>query len=133
MNHTEFNKNWLWKNVDFDWVYWYQCVDWVRLYWQKLWLNIGAFGWSAINGWNTWCPFDDSWKKVEYKPWMYPKQWDILFWSENRCKNGHTAYANKFCNAKMLRYTDQNWTGHRDPFTARFTDYKNLLGWATKK
>jgi len=132
MNHNEFNKKWIGKQKDFDWSYWVQCVDWVRFYWKELWLNIGAFGWSAINGWNTFCPFGKEWKRVEYKPWMYPRQWDILFWSENRCKDGHTWIANKFCNANVLRYTDQNGTGHGDPFTARFTDFKHLLWWATR-
>jgi hypothetical protein len=60
---------------------------------------------------------------------MYPSQWAILFWSEKRCKYWHTAVANKFCNAKVLRYIDSNWTGKRDVITNRFTWYENLLGW----
>jgi hypothetical protein len=132
MNHNEFNKKWIGKSYIEPWMDTVECVWWVKLYWKELWFNIGAFGWSAINGWNTFCPFGKEWKRVEYKPGIYPRQWDILFWSENRCKFGHTAFANKFCNANVLRYTDQNGTGKRDPFTARFTDYKHLLWWATR-
>ena len=132
MNHNEFHKKWIWKSYIEPWMKTVECVGGVKLYWKELWLNIWAFGWSAINGWNTWCPFGKEWKRVEYKPWIYPKQWDILFWSEARCKYGHTAIANKFCNANVLRHTDQNWTGKQDPFTARFTDYKHLLWWATR-
>lgn len=129
MNHKQFNLEYIGKSYIEPWMQTVECVGGVKLYWQKLWLNIKAFWGSAINWWNTWCPFDSKWKRVEYKPWLYPPQWAILFWSEKRCKNGHVAIANKFCNANVLRYTDQNGTGHRDPFTARFTDYKNLLGW----
>lgn len=132
MNHNEFNKKWIGKSDIEPWMETVECVWGSKLYCKELWFPIKAFWWSAINGWKTWSPFDSSWKRVEYKPGMYPKQWDILFWSENRCKNGHTAFANKFCNANVLRYTDQNGTGKRDPFTARFTDYKHLLWWATR-
>lgn len=129
MLHKDFNKKWIWKRYIEPWMGTVECVGLSKLYCRERWFPIKAFWWSAINGWNTWCPFDSKWKRVEYKPWLYPPQWAILFWSEKRCKNGHTAYSNKFCNKNVLRYTDSNWTGHRDPITARFTDYNNLLWW----
>jgi len=129
MLHREFNKTYIWQPYKEPWMDTIECVGLPKLYCRKLWFPIGAFGWSAINGWETGCPFDDKWKRVEYKPWLYPPQWAILFWSEKRCKYGHTWVSNKFCNANVLRYIDSNGTGHRDVITARFTDYKNFLGW----
>lgn len=133
MNHAEFCKKYIGKNIDFDNAYWFQCVDLPRQYWKDMSYTIWAFWWSAWNGWKTGCPFDKTWKKIVYKPWLIPKEWDILFWNENRCKNGHVAIANKLCDTNILRYIDQNGTWKQDKIQARFTDYKNLVWWFTKK
>lgn len=129
MNHRDFNKKWIWKPYIEPWMETIECVGLSKLYCKERWLPISAFWWSAWNGWKTWCPFNSKWKRVEYKSWLYPPQGAILFWSEKRCKNGHTGVANKFCNANVLRYTDSNGTGHRDVITARFWEYKNLVWW----
>ena len=91
------------------------------------------FGWSAWNGWVTWKPFDKNWVRVEKTALNYPKEWDIIFWSEKRCKDAHVAIANKFCNPLLLRYSDQNGTWHEDKIQPRWSDYKNVVGWYTRK
>ena len=131
MNHNEFNKEFIGKSYIEPGMKTIECVGFSKLYCIELWLPISSFGWSAINGWITGCPFNSKWKRVEYKTGMYPPQWSVLFWSENRCKYWHTWISNKFCNKDVLRYTDSNWTGKRDNITARFTGYENLLGWYT--
>lgn len=129
MTHDEFNIKWIGEIYIEPGMDTVECVGLSKLYCQELGYPISAFGSSAINGWNTGCPFNSKWKRVEYKPGMYPPQWAILFWSERRCKYGHTWVSNKFCNPNVLRYTDSNGTGKRDNITARFTGYENILGW----
>lgn len=127
--HNEVIKKWMGKNYIEPWMNTAECVAWSKKYCQEMGYPISSFSWSAHAWWVTWSPFNNTWKRVVYKSGMFPPEWSILFWNENRCKNGHTAVANEFCNENVLRYTDQNWTGHYDIIQARFTDYKNLSGW----
>lgn len=130
MQHRDIIIKWLWKPVKEPW-YDVECVAWSKKYCEERGYPIKSFWGSAINWWETWSPFDDSWIRYTYKPWMCPSQWDILFWSEARCLNGHTWVANKHC-TKILRYSDTNGNWKRDPVTNRFTDYKHLLWWFHK-
>lgn len=131
-NHKEYTDAYYGKKVDFDWAYWIQCVDSARHYCSERWFPIWPFGGSAINGWNTGKPFNDSWVRYTYKPWMYPKQGDIVFFSEKRCEFGHVATVNKFCNKDVLRCFDQNGTGKWDATTPRFYTYANVLWWMSR-
>lgn len=133
MNHQEFLKKYIGKAINFDWVYDVQCVDWVRFYCKERGFPIKSFWWSAWNGWITWKPFDDTWEKIRKTPFNYPKEWDIVFFNENRCKYWHVAVANKFCNPLVLRYLDENWTWKWDPYTNRFSTYKNCVWWMRRK
>lgn len=129
MNHKEFCIKWIGKYYVEPWMSTVECVGLSKLYCQERGYPINWFWWSAIKGWKTGSPFNSKWERIVYKPWMYPPQWAILFFSEKRCKYWHTWVANKFCNPNLLRYIDQNGTGRRDKITPRFTDYKHLLGW----
>lgn len=129
MTHKQFCIKWLYHKYIEPWMSTLECVGLSKLYCIERWFPIKWFWWSAIKWWKTGSPFDDKWERVVYKPWLYPPQWAILFWSEKRCKYGHTGVSNKFCNPDLLRYIDQNGTGNRDKITPRFTDYKHLLGW----
>ena len=129
MTHDEFNIKWIGKSYIEPGMSTVECVGLSKLYCQERGYPIKAFGWSAINGWNTGCPFDWKWKRVEYKSGMYPPQGAILFWSERRCKYGHTWISNSLCNPFLLRCTDQNWTWKRDNIKARWYTYKNILWW----
>ncbi len=133
MTHSEFPKKYIGKAIDFDWVYDVQCVDWVRFYCKEMWFPIKSFWWSAWNWWITWKPFDPTWKRVIKTPFNYPKEWDIIFFNESRCKYWHVAIANKFCNLFVLRYLDENWTWKWDPYTNRFWTYNNVVWWMTRQ
>lgn len=109
-----------------------ECVAWAKKYCEERGYPIKAFGGSAINGWLTGSPFDDTWVKVHYKKGLFPQQGDIIFWSEDRCEYGHVAVVNKFCNANVLRYSDQNGTGKQDKISRRFSDYRHVVGWMSK-
>lgn len=54
----------LWKRVDYDWVYWYQCVDFAKFYIDTcLWLwRVGRLG-NAKDTPNA--PFFADWEKIQ--------------------------------------------------------------------
>lgn len=132
MNHSEILQKWMGKNYIEPWMKTAECVAWAKKYCEERGYPIKSFGGSAWNGWKTWIPFDDSWVRINYKPWTYPRQGDIVFWSEWRCTNGHVAVAWKFCNEKVLRCTDENGKGKWDPVTPRFYNYDHVVGWFSK-
>lgn len=132
MTHLETLKKWIGKTYAETPQLGFQCVAWAKKYCQERGYPIKWFGGSAWKGWQTWSPFDNTWKRVVKTPLNAPSEWDIIFWDEWRCKYGHVAVANKFCNLWLLRYTDQNGTGKQDKIQARFSTYKNVVGWMTK-
>ncbi len=132
MNHKEFLEKWKGKNYAETSQLWFQCVWLAKKYCQERGYPIKWFWWSAYNGWVTGSPFDNTWKKVLKTSFNAPSEWDIIFWSEWRCKYGHVAVANKFCNPLTLRYVDQNGTWKGDAIQSRFSTYKHVLGWYTR-
>lgn len=133
MNHNEFLQKRVWEKYKEPGMWTVECVGAVKLYCKERGYPIKAFWGSAINGWNTGCPFDDTWERIVKTPMNYPSEGDIVFWSEKRCRYGHVAISNKFSNPLMLRYVDGNGTGHGDPITVRFWSYRHVLGWFHKK
>ena len=109
----------------------YQCVAWVKEYCSKRGYPIRSFWGTAINGWNTWSPFDSTWTKVIYTWFNSPSEGDVIFWSEKRCTDWHVAIANKFCYPFIFRYTDQNWGWKEEPIQPRWASGKNVVGWFT--
>lgn len=132
MKHSEVIAKWIGKWYAETPQLWFQCVWWAKKYCEERGYPIKSFWGSAWNGWVTWKPFDDSWVRFPYKPWMFPKQWDLIFWSEDRCKNWHVSVASKHCNPNLLRHTDQNWTGKQDKIQPRFSDYKHVIWFYSK-
>lgn len=61
----------LWRPIDFDWVYANQCVDWVKAYAVSLWYRIGT-KWNAKDFANLW--LGKNWTIVYWEPWV----WDIV-------------------------------------------------------
>ena len=132
MTHQEVLAKWIGKNYAESAELGFQCVWYSKLYTKERGYPIKGFWWSAWNGWVTWSPFDKTWKKIIKTPMNYPKEGDILFWSEKRCKYWHTAVANRLCNPMVLRYSDQNWTWKWDKIQNRFWTYLHCVGWFTK-
>lgn len=130
MNHREILKKHMWDRVDVDKAYWYQCIDWVRMYSLYRARNITT-RWNAIDLWNKWLGKD--WKKIVKTPFNYPSEGDVVFfWGTTY---GHVWIGNRFCNPLLLRMTDQNWwdgSGNwiwNNAIKARFRNYKNCLWW----
>lgn len=132
MTHKEVMDKWIWNNYAETPKLWFQCVAWSKKYCQERGYPIKWFWWSAWNWWVTWSPFNSSWKKVIKTPLNYPKEWDIIFWSEKRCLYWHVAVANKLCTPITLRYSDQNGTWKWDKIQHRFWAYLNVVWWFTK-
>lgn len=111
-----FNK-WIGKQIDFDKVYWSQCVDWARQFAQEMRAPIGTFWGSAYSWWSTGRPFKwTKWKEVVYKPWMIPTPWDIIFfWPTQANPYWHVAIVDGGSTDKILKIVEQNaWTGNWD-------------------
>ena len=73
--YKEFKDKWLWKRIDYDRAYWYQCVDLIKQYADEcLWMwKIWAI-WNAkdVPNWNFW-------KRFTKIVWMNDiMQWDII-------------------------------------------------------
>ena len=73
--YKEFKDKWLWKRIDYDRAYWYQCVDLIKQYADEcLWM------WKIWAIWNAKdVPNWGFWKKFTKIVWMNDiMQWDII-------------------------------------------------------
>lgn len=133
-----FNK-WIGKQVDFDKVYWSQCVDWARQFAQEMRSPIGTFWWSAYSGWSTSRPFRNTkWKRIEYSKGLVPTAWDIIFfWPTQSNPYGHVAICDGGSTPDLLKIVEQNWANwlgtwkNWDEIRRKSTDYKWCLWWYT--
>lgn len=111
-----FNK-WIGKQVDFDKVYWSQCVDWARQFAKEIWEPINTFGGSAYSGWSSGKPFTGTkWKRINRTPWLVPTAWDIIFfWPTQSNPYGHVAVTNGASTTEKLNIVEQNaWNANWD-------------------
>lgn len=142
MTYKEYKDTWLWKRIDYDVAYWYQCVDLARHYavWV-MWLPSKAFWWSAINWWiNRNKVF--KWKKiVEWFDATVPvwsivffknnafvktkKSWIFnLFWKQSRfTEYGHVWIVDYIDNDWVIRVLEQNWAN------GRLVNWKRIYDW----
>ena len=145
MNYKELKEKWIGKKVDFDGVYWNQCVDFARQAVKDLYgVNIWTFSGSAINGWNTGSPFDWKWQRVENSIKAVPPAGSVVFFDKmyrgQKCINpyGHVAITGEGCTWRRLVILEQNagsgngngkWA---NAITERVLDYirpARCLGW----
>lgn len=84
---------WIWKKVDYDGGYWFQCTDWSRQFAKEVWYQIWTFSWSALNGWKTGSPFvGTEWVRVENSINAVPEQGAIIFFDKTTTNPyGHVA------------------------------------------
>lgn len=102
--HKEFAIKWLWKRVDYDWAYKYQCTDVVKQYMEetlKLW-KIGAL-WNAKN-----MPDNKFFQSREHLGMDNLMQWDIIV--RTRGRYGHVAIVDHIANGKVY-VLEQNGSG----------------------
>lgn len=82
-NLENFIKKYIWKTIDFDWKYWFQCVDLIKVYISEIfWKNYGSI-WNAKDYfWNL--PEKD-FDKIKFT-WDLSvcKKWDIIIWDNSK-------------------------------------------------
>jgi hypothetical protein len=106
---TRIVNKWIWKSADYDKAYGAQCVDFARQYCADAGYTIGTFSGSAYNGWKTGSPFNKQWNRIEYKTWLYPNPWDVVFFAPTKTNPyGHVAIWDRGCNAFDLCIVEQN-------------------------
>ena len=114
MNYNIFKSKYLWKRVNYDSVYGYQCVDLIRQY-------IKERNWKQpLPLWPLWCKyfaispyyyFDvDEYERVKNTISNKPEQWDIVIFSKP-ISTGHIALVDS-ANYLSLKVLEQNaWSG----------------------
>lgn len=110
MTHQEYKSKKLWTRVDYDWSYWYQCVDLTRDYCNKVyWISLPWSWWSALNWWKIKRPW---FKDVLNTPNGVPPQWAIIFFTLPQLKvnYGHVAVVDN-ADTKSVTVIEQNALG----------------------
>lgn len=105
--YYEYKTRWLWKRVDVDKAYWYQCVDLFKHYMKNvLWINIKK-SWNANEiRRNKYRCFDKNrWKFVWTKNLM---QWDIIV--SLQWQYWHIAIFDHVDNEWAIYVLEQNWS-----------------------
>jgi len=77
MIHEEYIETMLWKRINYDHAYWYQCVDLFKDYMDKVyWVKLGR-SWNANQiRYNRYKPFDKRRQRIYWTADL--KQWDII-------------------------------------------------------
>ena len=103
--YKEFRDKWIGNRIDYDWSYWYQCVDLIKqyldecLWWWKIWAlgNANQVPNNLIKKW--------FWKLDPKKTII---QWDIIV--HTQWIYWHIAIVDHILNGKVY-VLEQNWTG----------------------
>lgn len=132
-------KEMLWKRVDYDFAYWYQCVDYVRWYARSIGHPIGLFSGSAYNWFKTESPIKKTkWKKIVYTKNNKPSVWDIVFFdkSPTNWNYWHVAVVHSVSEKSMIVIEqngwkwDGSWIG-TDSIRSKSYTYDNVIWWFT--
>lgn len=135
-----FKNKYLWKAIDYDKVYWFQCVDLAKQYAKE---NYDEFLWSfwgsAYSGFeNKSKTFDlTKWKRVDHFKWNIPIAWDLIFWKPTSWnKYWHVWIAWVWSNTEKLFVLEQNYVSENSSdfwkwrweasIKERVRDYKNF-------
>ena len=111
MNYNEFKTKYLWKRVDYDKKYWYQCIDLIQQYIKEVWwLTPNSFWWSAINWWTNNTTFPSSqYIKIPNTKTTIPLPGDIIIFDKTSSNiHWHIALTNN-ATIKELTVLEQNW------------------------
>ena len=101
----------VWKSVDYDKMYWAQCVDFVKQFaLEQYWVRLDSFLGSAYSWWITWNAFDKKqWDRVVYQKWLVPEIGDILFLDKIKSNPyGHVCVVDNNCTKDILCVIEEN-------------------------
>lgn len=111
MTHQEFVKKYLWKTIDNDKAYWFQCVDLTHTYCKEvLWIDH-----PAGNAYDLWLKERTWYIKIANTLNNYPKQWDIIIFSPTKQnKYWHIAIVDNWNEMNVWVLEQNAWSGNWD-------------------
>lgn len=106
MKHQEYIDSMLWKRVNYDRAYWYQCIDLYKDYMDKVyWIKLGRV-WNANQVWyNRYRSFDKRRKRIWGTKDL--QQWDIII--STRWRYWHIAVVHSFDNRVQVLEQNGVW------------------------
>lgn len=122
------------KTVDYDGVFWHQCVDLAKQWAKEFLLTpLWTFGGSAKNWWYNiaWTFPEDKWEKIEYNWKNKPKPWDLVFWDYGIYWHVAVYYWNNLVFEQNTWNWDGVWKDDACKLEIMKTDW--LVGWYRKK
>lgn len=135
INLNEYVKKVEWLCIDYDNVYWHQCVDLIKHYSQNvLGLKLWSFGGSAKTGWfnksNTFP--SEFFEKIINTASAIPQSGDIIFIKTNT-PYWHVAIVLD-ADIKKIKVLEQNtwnwnWRGYDDRVKISEYNYDKIIGW----
>jgi len=112
---------------------WRQCVAGCKRYAEDVYGEKWSFWWTAFDWWNNKTWYFSDWNSIEYKKWLYPPQWAIVFFkpSVENGNCGHVAIVD-MADENWMSIIEQNWGGKGnyapgDEFTIRPRSYSTCL------
>lgn len=115
MNYNEFVKEYVGKATDYDGAYGAQCVDFIKLYLDRVFgIRAGAWG-DAKCYWLNFGKHPElvkNFTKIKNTPQLVPAKGDIVVWSADVSANnncGHVAIATGEGTTSWFCSYDQNW------------------------
>ena len=126
------------KQVEFDGLYLYQCVDLVEQYMQDvLGLTVVTGIGNAHDYYDNFptIPFlYDNFERIPYMGVNLPQKGDIMVWSDAVGGGaGHISIAYKDITSSSFVCFGQNWTMHERSSLEPHSNYNNVLGWLRSK
>ena len=116
MEHLQFKEKRIWKRIDVDNAYWYQCTDLAKDYYKEVyWITLPSFWGCAFNGYFA----DWKWfERIENSINWVPPQWALLFFTVPQkikwkaINYGHVAVVDH-ADTNTVTVIEQNaWTGN---------------------
>lgn len=114
MIYNDFKIKWLWKKIDYDWIYGFQCIDLIKQYTKEVhWIELWTFGGSVINGWKTSSPIKDKpYTKILNTPDFVPIEWDIIIFNKTTSNPyWHIGIVNNATNKNVIILEQNGWKG----------------------
>lgn len=105
--YTDWRNKVLWWRVDYDWAYWFQCVDLFKEYMHRvLWEPQWKVGNANEIRYNKYLCFWDWWYRLEWTGNLM--QWDVIV--SLQWKNWHIWVVNNMPSKDRISVIEQNWS-----------------------
>lgn len=129
MNYQEFINTYNGKSIDYDGVAGVQCVDFAKIYLDKVFgIKAGAWGnaHAYYDNYNNIAELKNNFDRIANTPSFIPQKGDICVWSTSLNGYGHISIATGEGNTNTFYTYDQNWNGKTIKKVAH--NYRCFLG-----